>query len=426
MEVLVQVFINELWDVLCIKLLFEAFLDRKNRKYSWAFGSCLYVCLVAVTLFCYKFPVVKIMLFVLSVFLCSQLFFNGKLWCKAVLSIVYPALAGGIDFIALGILRMVLPDLVLTQVTMAFSIALVAVCRILTMVFMLVLHKIFRKNNSYLVLSWQEWVMLGLVPLFSCTVIICVCASILYPAVMDKMLIVIALGMFLLNPFVFGLLIYMSKKNQKLKEQMLLLQQAKAQFHSYEGMREEYKRERKVVHDFGNQLFYIQGMLQKQSKEKVAAYIEDLSGTIVKQTRVISTNHPCIDTVINSKYQYAQSRNIHMVLNLQNLETVSVEEHDLVVLLSNLIDNATEACEKLQEQRVIKVYSDMQEEMWFFCISNPMGEELLIKEGQIISTKLEKEQHGIGLGNVIEIIKKYGGTYTIAAEHGKFEFSMLI
>jgi sensor histidine kinase regulating citrate/malate metabolism len=48
--------------------------------------------------------------------------------------------------------------------------------------------------------------------------------------------------------------------------------------------------------------------------------------------------------VLNQKYQQAQEHDIDVQMQVNDLSSVSIYTDHLVVLLSNLLDNAIEAC----------------------------------------------------------------------------------
>lgn len=48
------------------------------------------------------------------------------------------------------------------------------------------------------------------------------------------------------------------------------------------------------------------------------------------------------------------------------------------------------------------------------------------KNGQHITTKSDKENHGFGIGNIQKIVKKYGGLYNVYARNGRYKVEIIL
>ena len=60
-------------------------------------------------------------------------------------------------------------------------------------------------------------------------------------------------------------------------------------------------------------------------------------------------------------------------------------------------------------------------------VKNTYNGKLEIKDGEIQTSKLyESDEHGIGIKNIIDVIEKYQGSYTIQNDKEEFYFSILI
>ena len=61
----------------------------------------------------------------------------------------------------------------------------------------------------------------------------------------------------------------------------------------------------------------------------------------------INTNHPVINAVLNQKYYTMQQKKISVIFKVGDLHEVTMEEEEIVILLSNLLDNAIRESEKV-------------------------------------------------------------------------------
>ena len=86
--------------------------------------------------------------------------------------------------------------------------------------------------------------------------------------------------------------------------------------------------------------------LEKDEIDAVREYVKQLQRNRTLKIFNISANHPIIDVILNQKYQVAQEMGINMQVHVNDLSSLSLNSDELVVLLSNLFDNAIEACQR--------------------------------------------------------------------------------
>ena len=97
---------------------------------------------------------------------------------------------------------------------------------------------------------------------------------------------------------------------------------------------------------------------------------------------------------------------------------------DLTILISNTLDNAIEACEKLpEEDRRIFVQVLLEEDVLFYAVRN-RSLPVNVQPGQLpVTTKIPPSLHGYGLENVRTTLKKYSSLYAINYADGWFGFA---
>ena len=81
------------------------------------------------------------------------------------------------------------------------------------------------------------------------------------------------------------------------------------------------------------------------------------------------------------------------------------------MIFSNLLDNAIEACGKMERKRKwITVDIHMKNAMTVIKVENSAFECPKRVNGEFVSTKIKREIHGYGIKSVQSIVEKYGGT----------------
>lgn len=105
---------------------------------------------------------------------------------------------------------------------------------------------------------------------------------------------------------------------------------------------------------------------------------------------------------------------------------MKLADEDIVVILSNLLNNAFEACETCEE-KIIRLKFIQEENQIIIAVANTF-KTVPIRDGDTFQTsKVEnKEIHGIGIENIKDAVEKYQGMYAITCEDNYFKFSILI
>lgn len=100
----------------------------------------------------------------------------------------------------------------------------------------------------------------------------------------------------------------------------------------------------------------IKGLVASEKYDEVESYIEKLDETIQTMDYKFNTGNAVTDVIINDKYQKAENAGISFQVKFNLGETDTISAFDIGIILNNLLDNAIEACEKLeQEQRYINL-----------------------------------------------------------------------
>lgn len=210
---------------------------------------------------------------------------------------------------------------------------------------------------------------------------------------------------------------------QKLR---LIHEQTKNQMNLYQSMRERYEQQRRFFHDYKNQINCLQGMIESGQMKEAMKYISDLNGSFQRGEMCVNTNHVAVNVMLNRKYQEACEKGIVMAVVSGDLSKLTMSEEHIVTLLGNLLDNAIEACGKLEQNRVIQFKMVIEDAQLVLSIRNPVKESVRIKDNRIVTSKRNKAQHGIGLLNVESVIRQNNGTAVLKCEDGWFSFTAMI
>jgi sensor histidine kinase regulating citrate/malate metabolism len=105
---------------------------------------------------------------------------------------------------------------------------------------------------------------------------------------------------------------------------------------------------------------------------------------------------------------------------VNDLSQISIGTDELVVLLSNLLDNAIEASCRIEGYRSIQC-SVLLDETLFLSVRNTSN-PVTIAGDTIPTSKTPKDEHGFGLSRIQLVLKQLNAEYTFIYENGWFEF----
>ncbi|MEG1066212.1 MAG: GHKL domain-containing protein, partial [Erysipelotrichaceae bacterium] len=136
-----------------------------------------------------------------------------------------------------------------------------------------------------------------------------------------------------------------------------------------------------------------------------------------------TSNNSILEIIINERITMCDMYNINFEYNIRYDDLSFINDMDLVSLLSNLLNNAVEATEKIQNGYVNLVIDRFND----FLVINVTNPYINIKKdikGKFKTTK--EDHHGVGLVNIRNIIKLYSGEISINTENNVFEVKIII
>lgn len=213
----------------------------------------------------------------------------------------------------------------------------------------------------------------------------------------------------------------MEKSTREAQENVLLRQQMDIQTDSIIALERSYRDQRQATHEHKNQLQTIYDLLANGNVTDAREYIQQLQVMQTARIFAVNSHHPIVDAVLNHKYQTAKDHNIDFQIQLNDLSQINIGTDELVVLLSNLLDNAIEACCRVPKYRTIQC-NVLSEGSLFISVRNTSN-PVLIVDNTIPTSKTPKEEHGFGLPRIQLILKQLHAEYTFAYENGWFEFA---
>lgn len=168
------------------------------------------------------------------------------------------------------------------------------------------------------------------------------------------------------------------------------------------------EKERKMRHDVRNNLDIVYGYLKDKKYEKAEDLVKELLGVVEERDALIHTGNVSIDSVIDDKLSLAKEKNIIYEENAKNMYYGDIEINELALLIGLALDNAIEACEKVEENRYIYFEARNKKDYLVIHIINsiiPHTKPRFYKTSKLV----DKMNHGFGVEEIKDIVKRYDG-----------------
>jgi sensor histidine kinase regulating citrate/malate metabolism len=122
-----------------------------------------------------------------------------------------------------------------------------------------------------------------------------------------------------------------------------------------------------------------------------------------------------------------ENNNINFQHDITLPEKLHVSDVDLSIIIGNLLDNAVEACEKIEkEERYINLRISYGYGKIDIIMKNSSINKIDIVSNHIDTTKLNKKNHGHGLENIKKTVEKYNGYFKIYNLNNEFITEILL
>lgn len=213
----------------------------------------------------------------------------------------------------------------------------------------------------------------------------------------------------------------MEKDTAQELDMLLQRQHMEMQTESINALEQNYRLQRKNTHEFEHHLQVLQDLLAQGETAQAREYIDRLQGSRSYRAISVNSRHTVIDVILNQKYQIARENGINIQIRVNDLSGVTLPTDSLVVILSNLLDNAIEACRRLDGYREIDC-SVLYDEGLYIAIQNT-SEPVQVVGGMIATSKPDKSSHGFGLAGVCRLLDKLNAEYTFGYEDGWFQYA---
>ena len=186
------------------------------------------------------------------------------------------------------------------------------------------------------------------------------------------------------------------------------------------SLRESDRQASTYRHDLRHHMQFLSGCIENGQTERAQAYIRQVCAEIEAQKVRRFCENEAVNLILSSFAQRAEDSGVPLRVRAEVPQFLPVAETDLCVLLSNALENALHACQRLRAESKdcdIEAVAYEKSGKFFLQVSNTCGPDVRFRKGLPVT---EAEGHGIGVRSICSIVERYNGVYSFTANNGRF------
>lgn len=187
-----------------------------------------------------------------------------------------------------------------------------------------------------------------------------------------------------------------------------------------EILRESQQKSSSYRHDLRHHMQYLLSCIKNDRLEQAQAYIQEICSEIEAAKINAFCENEATNLIFSAFTERAQNCGVAISIQAAVPQDIPLSENDWCVLLSNALENALHACQKLEKQGLdilidVSVYE--RNGRMFLQIANSCDKNISFSNGVPVTTR---PGHGIGVRSICAIVEHYGGMYSFSVENDLF------
>ncbi len=240
---------------------------------------------------------------------------------------------------------------------------------------------------------------------------------------LDKILLVLAIGFSILNLTVYFMFMRLAESRKIKEENRLMKQQSEMQLKAYEEISKQYNESLSFVHDMRKHIHSLDSLIESSTDAQAKEYQQRLYSELDRFYPSFRNDNQMLEVIINNEITEAARHGIEIELNIEKVDLNFIAAIDMTTIFCNLIDNAIEACCEIEEEKKIKISIIKQMNYITINIKNPYKKINRVSDNKFCTTK---DGHtGIGLNNVRKAVGQYDGSLNINTDNNIFAVTVI-
>ena len=181
---------------------------------------------------------------------------------------------------------------------------------------------------------------------------------------------------------------------------------------------------RAFKHDYKRMAETARHLVDIGAQEKALRLLSQMNEEMERSLQYVQySNHVVVDAILQECANRCKEKGISFSAVVNLPESLGLSDLELCRIFGNLVDNAFEACEQVQEgQRFIRIESGVNGDWVTVKLSNSFAGTILMADGLPVTRKSDQPEHGIGLVSAKQIVESTGGFLQIDVDSDRHIF----
>lgn len=182
---------------------------------------------------------------------------------------------------------------------------------------------------------------------------------------------------------------------------------------------------RRFKHDYKNMCIGVSALISEGKNNEALELLKKNNPVFESDLIKFDTGNGIVDALLVDKHNKAGE--IGAVISFEGaLPPDIIDPADLCIIFGNTIDNAIEACAKIdtESKKEIRLTCSCNSGFIFIDIINPVVNKVEINGDIPKTSKEDKTMHGFGLYSVKKTLKQYDGDLNVECDDKQFHVSM--
>lgn len=195
---------------------------------------------------------------------------------------------------------------------------------------------------------------------------------------------------------------------------------------AFQTLQERMQETRRMRHDLRHHIHMVNYYLGEKDYDKLQDYVNTYRDSIPDMKHIRFCDNRMVNNLVFYFASQAREHEIDFQAQLVVSEQLGIKDHEISVLLGNLLENAIEACmEQKEPKRRIIVKGKGDAHSLIFTIDNTCENEIRRnKKGELLTTK--SHGNGIGVSSAQKIVERYNGFFSAEKREDMFCVSFLL
>lgn len=191
--------------------------------------------------------------------------------------------------------------------------------------------------------------------------------------------------------------------------------------------RERFELAQITVDEINIKYHDLKHMLQDNEGRINEEDLKEIRETVTNYKAIIQTSNSGLNVVVYEAQLKSIKLNIDLNVLIDGDVFINFKPHHIYSLMSNLLDNAIEAVDKIEEKEKRRIFLKIKtvRESIVLSLENYIKQTPKMVKGVPVTSKKDSIKHGYGLKSVQRIVDRYNGVLDYSIKDNKFNVTIV-